>query len=78
MLGSLVIGVPARTFGGISGTELLAASKDPSFVGNILTASQVVQQTVVVQVFHFLKKTKTQIHIDLNKRMLSSSLKKSF
>lgn len=58
MLGSLVIGVPARTFGGISGTELLAASKDPSFVGNMLTASQVVQQTVVVQVFHFLKKQK--------------------
>ncbi|XP_075869320.1 uncharacterized protein LOC142879757 [Nelusetta ayraudi] len=50
MLGSLVIGVPARTFVGISGTQLLAASKDPSFVGNILTASQVVQQTVVVQI----------------------------
>lgn len=76
MLGSLVIGVPTSTFGGISGTQLLAASKDPSFVGNILTASQVVQQTVVVQVFHFLKKPKYTFY--LNKMMLSSSLKKSF
>lgn len=54
MLGTLVIGVPVRTFGAISGTQLLAASKDPSFVGNILTASQIVQQTVVLQVFHSL------------------------
>lgn len=58
MLGSLVMGVPAKMFSGISGTQLLAASKDPSFVANILTASQAVQQTVVVQVLHFLKRLK--------------------
>lgn len=64
MLGSLIIGVPAKTFGNISGTQLLAATKDPSFVGNILTASEVVQQAVVVQVLPFLEKTQ-RIKIDL-------------
>lgn len=75
MLGSLIIGVPARTFSSISGTQLLTASKDPSFVGNILTASQVVQQTVVVQVFHFLQKFQNiKVHIYLNKMLNDNKL----
>ncbi|KAK5926100.1 hypothetical protein CgunFtcFv8_021697 [Champsocephalus gunnari] len=50
MLGSLIVGIPSKTFGSISGTELLAASKDPSFLQHITTASSIVQQTFVTQI----------------------------
>lgn len=36
--------------GNISGSQLLTASKNPSFVGHLLTAPQVIQQTFVTQV----------------------------
>ncbi|KAL7405207.1 hypothetical protein ABVT39_025204 [Epinephelus coioides] len=50
MLGSLVVGVPAKTFTGISGSELITASKDASFLEHITTAPQIVQQTFVTQI----------------------------
>lgn len=55
MLGSLVVGVPAKTFSSINGSQLLTASKNPAFVGHLLTAPQVVQQAFVTQVrqLHF-------------------------
>ncbi|XP_010776356.1 uncharacterized protein [Notothenia coriiceps] len=50
MLGSLVVGIPSKTFGSISGSQLLTASKDPSFLEHITTASSIVQQTFVTQI----------------------------
>ncbi|KAM9857099.1 uncharacterized protein ACBR49_000773 isoform 2-T2 [Aulostomus maculatus] len=50
MLGTLVMGVPASTFSGISGSQLLIAADDPSFMGHLMTAPQVVQQTFVTQI----------------------------
>lgn len=49
-LGSLVMGTPSTMYSSISGTELLTASKNPSFVANILTAPQIVQYSFVTQV----------------------------
>ncbi|XP_035856757.1 uncharacterized protein LOC118494963 [Sander lucioperca] len=50
MLGSLVVGVPAETFGSISGSQLLTSSKNPSFLGYMLSAPQIVQQIFVTQI----------------------------
>ncbi|XP_069545691.1 uncharacterized protein [Brachyistius frenatus] len=50
MLGSLVVGVPANVFGSIDGSELITAWKIPSFLTNIMTAPQIVQQTFVTQI----------------------------
>ncbi|KAF1394728.1 hypothetical protein PFLUV_G00004160 [Perca fluviatilis] len=50
MLGSLVVGVPAKIFGSISGSQLLTSSKNPSFLGYMLSAPQVVQQIFVTQI----------------------------
>ncbi|XP_034413383.1 uncharacterized protein LOC117747873 isoform X2 [Cyclopterus lumpus] len=49
-LGSLVAGVPAKDMGAISGAELLAVSKDPSFLEHIRSAPLIVQQTFVSQI----------------------------
>ncbi|XP_028444296.1 uncharacterized protein LOC114562185, partial [Perca flavescens] len=50
MLGSLVVGVPAETFGSISGSQLITSSKNPSFLGYVLSAPQIVQQIFVTQI----------------------------
>ncbi|KAF1394729.1 hypothetical protein PFLUV_G00004170 [Perca fluviatilis] len=50
MLGSLVVGVPAKIFGSISGSQLLTSSKNPSFLGYMLSAPQIVQQIFVTQI----------------------------
>uniref|UniRef100_A0A8C4IBT8 Mesothelin-like protein n=1 Tax=Dicentrarchus labrax TaxID=13489 RepID=A0A8C4IBT8_DICLA len=49
-LGSLVVGIPSTTFNSISGSQLISASKDPSFLGHLMTAPQIVQQTFVTQI----------------------------
>ncbi|KAM3623866.1 uncharacterized protein V6R79_016463 [Siganus canaliculatus] len=49
-LGSLIMGVPTTTLSGLGGSELLTASRNPSFLGHLMTAPQVVQQTVVTQI----------------------------
>ncbi|RVE75912.1 hypothetical protein OJAV_G00003510 [Oryzias javanicus] len=49
-LGSLVIGLPSNTFSSIISSELITASKIPSFVTNIMSAPQILQQNFVYQV----------------------------
>ncbi|RVE75916.1 hypothetical protein OJAV_G00003550 [Oryzias javanicus] len=49
-LGSLLIGLPADVFSGISGSELIAASKNPSVMAHLASAPQVVQQAFVAQI----------------------------
>ncbi|XP_036798448.1 uncharacterized protein LOC110489381 [Oncorhynchus mykiss] len=48
-LGSLVTGVPSATLGSISGTELLYASQDPTFITYMQTAPTILIQTFVTQ-----------------------------
>ncbi|XP_029285570.1 mesothelin-like protein [Cottoperca gobio] len=50
MLGSLVVGIPVKTFTSISGSQLLTASKNPSFLQHMMSASQIVQYTFVTQI----------------------------
>lgn len=49
-LGTLVAGIPSESITKISASELLSASKDPTFVSNIVGAPQVIQQTFVQKV----------------------------
>ncbi|XP_044203497.1 uncharacterized protein LOC122979809 [Thunnus albacares] len=49
-LGSLVVGVPSNTFSSIDGSQMVLASKNPSFLSNLVSAPQVVQQTFVTQI----------------------------
>lgn len=49
-LGSLVIGVPARVFRRISGSEIFTASRNPSVLGHMMSAPKVVQQVFVSQI----------------------------
>lgn len=55
-LGTLVTGVPSKTIGKITATDLLQASADTNFISNMLTAPSVIQQTVV-------QKVHSQLHI---------------
>nr|XP_046191297.1 uncharacterized protein LOC124019897 [Oncorhynchus gorbuscha] len=48
-LGSLVTGVPSATLGSISGTELLYASQDATFITYMQTAPTILIQTFVTQ-----------------------------
>ncbi|KAM7419684.1 hypothetical protein PAMA_016664 [Pampus argenteus] len=50
LLGSLVVGVPVSTFSNISGSQLILASKNPSFISHLMSAPLVVQQTFVTQI----------------------------
>ncbi|AWP05264.1 putative mesothelin [Scophthalmus maximus] len=50
MLGSLVVGVPASVFGGIDGSQLVAASKDSAFLVYMMSAPQISRQTFVTQI----------------------------
>ncbi|KAM7394590.1 hypothetical protein PAMP_021381 [Pampus punctatissimus] len=50
MLGSLVVGVPVSTMSSISGSQLVLASKNPSFISHLMSAPLVVQQTFVTQI----------------------------
>ncbi|KAM4595296.1 uncharacterized protein mslnb isoform 2-T2 [Fundulus diaphanus] len=48
-LGSLVIGVPTRVFSRMDASQVLLASQNPSFVGYMLSAPNVVQEVFVNQ-----------------------------
>ncbi|KAM9362625.1 uncharacterized protein mslnb [Symphorus nematophorus] len=50
MLGSLVVGVPTSTFTSISGSQLITAANNSAFLGHLMTAPQIVQQTFVTQI----------------------------
>ncbi|XP_051940160.1 uncharacterized protein LOC127613259 isoform X1 [Hippocampus zosterae] len=50
MLGSLILGVPANTFSNIDGSELITASKDPTFLMHLTTAPRIIQLVVVSQI----------------------------
>uniref|UniRef100_A0A3B3DHZ5 Uncharacterized LOC112146948 n=1 Tax=Oryzias melastigma TaxID=30732 RepID=A0A3B3DHZ5_ORYME len=49
-LGTLVTGVPSKTIGKITATDLLQASADTNFISNMLTAPSVIQQKVVQKI----------------------------
>ncbi|XP_061687085.1 uncharacterized protein LOC133506703 isoform X2 [Syngnathoides biaculeatus] len=49
-LGSLIIGVPANIFGDIDGSELIAASRDPTFRTHFTTAPLIIHQVFVSQI----------------------------
>uniref|UniRef100_A0A671TLL1 Mesothelin a n=2 Tax=Sparus aurata TaxID=8175 RepID=A0A671TLL1_SPAAU len=61
MLGSLVTGIPATTFSNISGSQLIAASLNPSFVTHLTSAPQIVQQTFVTQIISVNSNSETII-----------------
>ncbi|XP_047434913.1 uncharacterized protein LOC125004395 [Mugil cephalus] len=49
-LGSLIVGVPANVFGRINSSQLISASRNPSFLGYLMSAPVIVQQTFVTQI----------------------------
>uniref|UniRef100_A0A8B9J4S9 Uncharacterized protein n=1 Tax=Astyanax mexicanus TaxID=7994 RepID=A0A8B9J4S9_ASTMX len=49
-LGTLIGGVPSATINSISSTQLLAISRNPTFINNILSAPVIVQETYVKQI----------------------------
>ncbi|XP_027874242.1 uncharacterized protein mslnb isoform X19 [Xiphophorus couchianus] len=49
-LGTLIIGVPSRVFRKIQGSEILVASRNPSLVGHMMSAPNIVQQIFVTQI----------------------------
>ncbi|XP_036949254.1 uncharacterized protein LOC119016969 [Acanthopagrus latus] len=61
MLGSLVTGIPATTFSSISGSQLITASQNPSFVTHLTSAPQIVQQTFVTQIISVNSNSETII-----------------
>ncbi|XP_044043889.1 uncharacterized protein LOC122872151 [Siniperca chuatsi] len=61
VLGSLVVGVPVTTFSSINGSQLLTASKNPSFMGHMMSAPQIVQQTFVTQIISVNSNSETMI-----------------
>ncbi|XP_045903462.1 uncharacterized protein LOC123969811 [Micropterus dolomieu] len=50
LLGSLVVGLPATTFSSIDGSQLLTASKNPSFLGYLMSTPQINQEIFVTQI----------------------------
>ncbi|XP_029355460.1 uncharacterized protein mslnb [Echeneis naucrates] len=50
MLGTLVVGVPTTVFSSISGSQLITASSNPSFLAHMMSAPLVVRQTFVTQI----------------------------
>lgn len=51
MLGSLVVGVPAAVFNRISGSQLITAATNPSFLANLMSGPQIIQEAFVTQVW---------------------------
>uniref|UniRef100_A0A3Q3L8M9 Mesothelin a n=2 Tax=Mastacembelus armatus TaxID=205130 RepID=A0A3Q3L8M9_9TELE len=49
-LGSLIRGVPPSVFSSISGYELISASQNTSFLANLMSSSQIIQETFVTQI----------------------------
>ncbi|XP_067354741.1 uncharacterized protein [Channa argus] len=49
-LGSLVVGVPAAVFRSMSGSQLISASTNPSFLVNLMSSPQIIQQIFVTQI----------------------------
>ncbi|XP_036412843.1 uncharacterized threonine-rich GPI-anchored glycoprotein PJ4664.02-like [Colossoma macropomum] len=49
-LGTLIGGVPSATISNISSSELLSVSKNPTFINNIKSAPEVVQETYVQKI----------------------------
>lgn len=50
MLGSLVVGLPSTVFQHISGSQLISASTNPSFLVNLMSGPQIIRETFVTQV----------------------------
>ncbi|KAK2817326.1 hypothetical protein Q5P01_025517 [Channa striata] len=49
-LGTLVMGLPATVFRSISGSQLISASTNPSFLVNLMSSPQIIQQVFVTQI----------------------------
>ncbi|KAG7222575.1 hypothetical protein INR49_016172 [Caranx melampygus] len=49
-LGSLVMGLPATAFNGISGSQLITASSNPSFLVHLMMAPLVIRQVFITQI----------------------------
>uniref|UniRef100_A0A3Q3PY66 Mesothelin a n=2 Tax=Monopterus albus TaxID=43700 RepID=A0A3Q3PY66_MONAL len=49
-LGSLVVGVPASVIHAISGSQLISASRNPTFLENLMASPDIIQQTFVTQI----------------------------
>ncbi|XP_050926437.1 uncharacterized protein mslnb isoform X45 [Lates calcarifer] len=60
-LGSLIVGVPAGVFTTISGSQLISASQNPSFLTYFLTVPQVVRETYVTQIIKVNSNSETII-----------------
>ncbi|XP_026214815.1 uncharacterized protein LOC113161444 [Anabas testudineus] len=50
MLGSLVVGLPSTVFQHISGSQLISASTNPSFLVNLMSGPQIIRETFVTQI----------------------------
>ncbi|KAL6111018.1 mslnl [Pungitius sinensis] len=50
LLGTLIVGVPARAIGNVNASALLTASKNPSFLEHMAFAPQIIQQIFVYQI----------------------------
>ncbi|XP_027138442.1 uncharacterized protein LOC104926860 [Larimichthys crocea] len=60
-LGSLVVGIPTSTFTNVNGSQLLTASKNPSFLQHLMLAPQIIQQTFVTQIISVNSNSETII-----------------
>ncbi|KAE8300477.1 Mesothelin Pre-pro-megakaryocyte-potentiating factor [Larimichthys crocea] len=60
-LGSLVVGIPTSTFSNVNGSQLLTASKNPSFLQHLMSAPQIIQQTFVTQIISVNSNSETII-----------------
>ncbi|TKS68567.1 Mesothelin-like protein [Collichthys lucidus] len=60
-LGSLVVGIPTSAFSNVNGSQLLTASKNPSFLQHLMSAPQIIQQTFVTQIISVNSNSETVI-----------------
>ncbi|KAE8300447.1 Mesothelin Pre-pro-megakaryocyte-potentiating factor [Larimichthys crocea] len=60
-LGSLIVGIPTSTFSNVNGSQLLTASKNPSFLQHLMSAPQIIQQTFVTQIISVNSNSETII-----------------
>ncbi|KAI3353425.1 hypothetical protein L3Q82_019952, partial [Scortum barcoo] len=79
MLGSLIVGIPAGTIGGISGSQLITASQNPSFLGYLMLTPQIIRQTFVTQIISvnsnsetFIQNVPDELATEIPRAMLGS------
>ncbi|TKS68552.1 Mesothelin-like protein [Collichthys lucidus] len=60
-LGSLVVGIPTSAFSNVNGSQLLTASKNPSFLQHLMSAPQIIQQMFVTQIISVNSNSETVI-----------------